>query len=117
MTGTLPTITAPELLERLKSGEPFALLDVREAIERAICAIRVPDHVVAIHIPMNSIPARLEDLRESTHDLPTVVYCHHGVRSKIALEWLRTRGIANLSNLEGGIDAWSLHADPATPRY
>jgi rhodanese-related sulfurtransferase len=32
-------------------------------------------------------------------------------------EWLADRGFRRIVNLKGGIDAWSLEADSAVPRY
>src|SRR5436190_693239 len=50
-------------------------------------------------------------------DTPIVFQCHHGVRSQQAAEYFRRKGFRNLSNLQGGIDAWSLLVDPTVPRY
>jgi rhodanese-related sulfurtransferase len=46
-----------------------------------------------------------------------VVYCHHGMRSAAAADWLREQGFTRVRNLTGGIDRWSLDVDPATRRY
>ena len=46
-----------------------------------------------------------------------VFQCHHGIRSQQAAEYFRREGFRNLSNLSGGIDAWSLLVDPSVPRY
>jgi rhodanese-related sulfurtransferase len=46
-----------------------------------------------------------------------VVYCHHGVRSQAAANWLSNRGASNVLNLTGGIDAWSIIVDKNVPRY
>jgi rhodanese-related sulfurtransferase len=46
-----------------------------------------------------------------------VVYCHLGVRSLHAINFLQHAGFTNLMNLSGGIDAWSREVDPKTPRY
>jgi rhodanese-related sulfurtransferase len=31
--------------------------------------------------------------------------------------WLRDRGFAAVSSMQGGIDAWSTEVDPNVPRY
>ncbi len=50
-------------------------------------------------------------------DTPLVFQCHHGGRSQAAAEaWLQ-RGFTNVSNLAGGIDAWSREVDSSVPRY
>jgi adenylyltransferase/sulfurtransferase len=46
-----------------------------------------------------------------------VVYCHHGMRSARAVSTLRHAGWERVRNLSGGIDRWSIEADPKTPRY
>ena len=46
-----------------------------------------------------------------------VIYCHHGMRSAMAVERLRAAGFERAHNLDGGIDRWSEEVDPSTPRY
>jgi rhodanese-related sulfurtransferase len=46
-----------------------------------------------------------------------VVLCHHGARSLLAAQFLRERGLRQVSNLTGGIDAWSEAVDPSVPKY
>ena len=48
---------------------------------------------------------------------PLVFQCHHGMRSQQAAEYFRQAGFRNLSNLRGGIEAWSQLVDPSVPRY
>jgi rhodanese-related sulfurtransferase len=85
------------------------LLDVREPWELQIARIDGSEN-----IPMQQIPAIAEEL-DRTH--PTVVICHHGVRSLQVVAFLTRMGFANMHNLQGGIDAWSKHVDPAVPVY
>ena len=47
----------------------------------------------------------------------TIVMCHHGMRSQQAAEYLQSLGFAQLSNVEGGIHAYSLQVDPTVPTY
>ncbi len=87
------------------------LIDCREADELEIASI-------AGHtwIQLRDIPDRLEAIRgEARHGV--VVYCHHGVRSLHATEFLRARGITVSFSMRGGIDRWSLRIDPVVPRY
>lgn len=111
----LPSITASDLKSRLDAGERLALLDVREDHERQICAIPVQPEIVDLHIPMGQIPARIEDI--ATIGGSMVVYCHHGVRSLIVAQWLASKGVEGLINLQGGIDAWSIVVDRSVARY
>jgi rhodanese-related sulfurtransferase len=49
---------------------------------------------------------------------PTVVLCHHGVRSRSVSEFLSERcGFADVYNISGGIDAYSRRVDAAVPLY
>jgi rhodanese-related sulfurtransferase len=98
-----------QLKARRQRGDKLVVLDVREAEEIAIAPF--PD---AMHIPMGDIPSRLTELDS---DAEWVVVCHHGVRSALVAMYLARMGFERVSNLSGGIDAWSLAADPATPRY
>jgi rhodanese-related sulfurtransferase len=48
----------------------------------------------------------------------TVVLCHHGVRSRSVAEFLVDRcGFTDVSNISGGIDAWSMERDPSVAQY
>lgn len=98
-----------ELKTRRDRGDKFVVLDIREPEEIAIAPF--PQ---ATHIPMGEIPSRLTELDP---DGEWVVVCHHGVRSAQVAMYLARMGFARVSNLSGGIDAWSLTVDPATPRY
>jgi rhodanese-related sulfurtransferase len=93
------------------SAEPFLLLDCREPDEHAIARIDG-----AVIIPMGEIPERLGEI-EPHRDGRIVVHCHHGVRSLRVTRFLRERGFEKAQSMVGGIDAWSLAIDPATPRY
>jgi sulfur-carrier protein adenylyltransferase/sulfurtransferase len=91
------------------AGDRALLIDVREPYETEICAI--PG---ARHIPMQQIPEQLETLPREKHLL---VLCHHGGRSRRVTEFLRSRGLAAVTNVDGGIDAWAAELDPALRRY
>jgi rhodanese-related sulfurtransferase len=85
------------------------LLDVRENWEFATCKIDG-----ATQIPMNTIPARIEELDE---DAEIVCICHHGARSMSVAAFLERNGFGKTFNLTGGIHAWALQVDSAMPRY
>jgi adenylyltransferase/sulfurtransferase len=102
-------VTPRDLSERLARGEDLVLVDVREPEEWRIA--RLPD---AVLVPLRTLPARLQDL-DRTRTL--VLYCHHGTRSRMALDYLAQAGFERLQNLRGGIDAWSRDVDPSVPRY
>jgi rhodanese-related sulfurtransferase len=96
-------ISVAELKQRLEGEAAPALLDVREPWEVEICSI--PG---SIHIPLNNLPA---DFQLLPKDRPLVVLCHHGMRSRLAVEWLRRQGLERAVNLGGGIDAWARQID------
>lgn len=93
------------------AGEPFLLLDCREPDEHATA--RIPG---ALLVPMAEIPEKL-DLLEPHRAGRIVVHCHHGGRSLRVTRFLRQQGFAGAQNMAGGIEAWALEIDPATPRY
>ncbi|TVR49500.1 MAG: molybdopterin-synthase adenylyltransferase MoeB [Puniceicoccaceae bacterium] len=93
----------------IRSSDSVLVLDVREPVERSICAI--PG---SRHIPMREVPERLAELPRAT---PILVYCHHGMRSRRVMEFLRSKGFDGAVNLAGGIDAWSREVDTSVPRY
>lgn len=113
----LENLDARELKRRLDRGEPITLLDVREPFERQLCAIPAGPTAIDLHVPMAEVPGRLGAIREAASLAPLVIYCHHGVRSAWAGRWLEAQGLVRVANLDGGIDAWALLADPETPRY
>ncbi|HYB90688.1 MAG TPA: rhodanese-like domain-containing protein [Candidatus Binataceae bacterium] len=102
-------IGAAELKARLMRGDRVLIIDVREGEEVALAPF--PG---AIHIPMGDIPSRLAELDP---DRETVVVCHHGIRSAQVANYLAQMGFEHVLNLSGGIDAWSVEADPSMPRY
>ena len=112
-THDVTPMTVEELAQRLGRAEPLVLLDVRENSERALCAIPAE----GLHIPMREVPAQVDAIRATAAQAPLVVYCHHGVRSMAVAAWLAGQGINGVSNLDGGIDAWSLRVDPDVTRY
>lgn len=97
------------LAERLARGDRVQLVDVREPHEHAYARIDG-----ARLIPLRTLPARAAELDA---DVETIVYCHHGVRSAQAVDYLRGLGFRQSRNLTGGIDAWSVDVDPTVKRY
>jgi len=105
---TIREITPTELQQLLSEDNPPALIDVREDGEAAICAIEG-----SILIPMNTLPQRLQEI---PRDRPVALYCHHGMRSYMAGQWLAQQGYEALS-LAGGIDRWAIEISPDMARY
>jgi rhodanese-related sulfurtransferase len=101
-------IVPSKIANWLNEKKSFHFLDVRRPDEREKCSLG------GFHIPLNELEQRFEELpRDKT---PIIVYCHHGVRSLYATQFLKYHGYDALS-LAGGIDLWSQEIDPTVPRY
>jgi rhodanese-related sulfurtransferase len=92
---------------------PALLLDVRDAWEFRLAAIRV-NGASTLNLPMGQIPQRLTELDPAQSIL---CICHHGMRSAQVVAFLERSGYDSVYNLAGGIEAWSTKVDPAVPRY
>jgi rhodanese-related sulfurtransferase len=105
-----PEITATELKQRLDNGEDIQIVDVREPHEVAIA--KIPN---SLHIPLGQITSRMSEI-DPTRE--TVLHCKMGGRSAKAIEALKRSGFSGkLTNLTGGITAWSNEVDPSVPKY
>ncbi|HKP93290.1 MAG TPA: rhodanese-like domain-containing protein, partial [Chthoniobacterales bacterium] len=106
---SVPTISVRELKAKMDQKEELVLVDVREPYEYEIARIDG-----ARLVPLGELEAHVDELpRTGT----LVMQCHSGGRSEHAARLLRDAGFANVFNLEGGIDAWSVEVDPNVPRY
>jgi len=101
-------LSVRELKSLIDSGERFEFLDVRTPEEVARASIS------GSILLTESEVMRVEGLPKDTR---IVVICHHGPRGDAACEHFLSRGFRNVSNVTGGIDAWSLEIDPSVPRY
>jgi adenylyltransferase/sulfurtransferase len=98
-----------ELAERLERGDPLDIIDVREPYEWRIGRIEG-----ARLIPLGRIGMAMSEV---SRDREIVLYCHHGVRSRAAAEFLAEQGFEGVWNLTGGIDRWSAEVDASVPTY
>ncbi|MGA7937581.1 MAG: rhodanese-like domain-containing protein [Kovacikia sp.] len=107
-------ITVKELarLQR-ESPETVQFVDVREPHELELASL--PGFK---NLPLSEYGLWSTDIH-SRLDLekPTVVLCHHGMRSAQMCQWLITQGFTQVSNIIGGIDAYSAIVDASVPRY
>jgi rhodanese-related sulfurtransferase len=106
---TTDEITVQELAARREAGEEHVLLDVREPWELAVAKLEP-----CLPIPMGEIPERVGEI---SRDVPVFVMCHGGVRSGRVVEFLRGEGFGNVTNVRGGIGAWSAEVDASVPGY
>ena len=106
---SIPEISVQELEALKKANADIFILDVRNPNEYAIC------HLDGGHlIPLNELPARLNELNPEQH---IIIHCHAGGGSRRATEFLIKEGFKNVSNLRGGITAWANEIDPAMAKY
>lgn len=103
------TISVSELKALLDASPAPVVLDVREPWELAIA--RLPG---TLDIPMNEIPDRLGDI---PRDRQLIVMCRSGARSLRVANYLLQNGFSSVTNLTGGILAWSAEIDPNLPQY
>ena len=104
----IPQMSVQELKRRLDAGDSLLLLDVREPFEYQIA------HIGGTFIPMNDVPRRLNEIDRNRE---IVVHCAVGGRSQRVAEFLKQNGYGKVSNLAGGIRAWSEQIDPSVPKY
>lgn len=103
-------ITATELKQRLDSGDDIQLIDVRQPDEYAFAKIEG-----AKLIPLGEVVRRMNELDDSKE---TIIHCKMGGRSAKAIELLQQAGFkGNMSNMKGGITAWSNEVDAKVPKY
>lgn len=108
--GRMQPISPTELAARLGDApESLCIVDVREPWEREICRIEG-----SLGVPLGELPHALQRLDRTR---PTVLVCHHGVRSAMAARHLIAEGFAEVYNLEGGVAAWADEVEPGMARY
>lgn len=103
------TIDPIQLSGELAGPTPPLLIDVREPWEAEL--VSIPGSTL---IPLGELPDRIGELDS---DADIVLYCHHGMRSDRALQFLQRMEFSRVRHLTGGVDAWAVKIDPALPRY
>lgn len=105
---SVPEILAEELKSRLDNGDNLYLLDVRDEYEFEIS--NIGGHL----IPLPELPKRLGELNSGQE---IVAVCKMGPRGMKAVELLQKNGFEHVSNLRGGIHAWSDRVDRKVRKY
>jgi monothiol glutaredoxin len=100
-------MTVQELAERMKAGN-ITIVDVRGEADRSRAFI---DGSLVLD---RETMTRLEAMPKDTG---LAFLCHHGNASQGAAEYFRKQGFTDVSNISGGINAWSLEIDPSVPTY
>jgi len=83
-----------------------SVLDLRS--EEAFKAGHLPG---AKHVPSNAIAARIEKLKLDLKN-PLILVCETGVSSRKAMAEVQKLGFAEVSTLDGGVQAWQAAALP-----
>ncbi len=97
----------PDQAQTLLQKPEVLLLDVRTDAEHQDRHIPGTDAL----IPVQDLAYRLKEL-EALKSRPILVYCRSGNRSLVAAEFLKKHGFQDVTDLEGGILAWSAKGHP-----
>jgi len=104
--GVMPAMTARELLQELRGGDPPAVVDVRSPEEYA--RGHLPE---AVNIPLGILRERMDEIpREGK----VAVHCLSGYRSYVAQRILMNSGWDNIRNVQCGYQMIRLFAGFAT---
>lgn len=101
-------ITVQQLKDGIDKGAAPTIIDVREPSEYQIA------NIGGTLIPLGEIPQRYQEIPK---DGEVVIHCKSGVRSRQAVDFLKSKGFDNVKNLNGGILAWSREIDNSVPTY
>jgi rhodanese-related sulfurtransferase len=104
-------MTAVELHDFLATGVSTVKIDVREDVELEFGMIDD-----SIHIPMQSVPSKLNELEKYKNDT-IVLICRSGKRSDQIGQFLEQRGFTDVINLDGGMNAWATDVDTSMKVY
>ncbi|KAG8492692.1 hypothetical protein CXB51_010341 [Gossypium anomalum] len=114
-------ITSKEYKERIISGEPHVLVDVRPELHYKI--VSIPN---SLNIPLVSLEARLPEIssalkeqeKEGTGSGANLyVICRRGNDSQRAVDYLRNKGFDLAKDIVGGLESWANDVDPNFPMY
>jgi len=95
-----------ELERRLESGEPVAVIDVRDPDEYRDGHIEAATNISRGFLEFR-IPGAVSDPKT-----PVVLYCQTGLRSVLAAKQLKELGYENVINLQGGYAKWAQSGRP-----
>lgn len=104
--GSIPRAN-PDQAQALLQKPEVLLLDVRTEAEHRDRHIPGTDAL----IPVQELESRLKEL-EPQKGKPILVYCRSGNRSLVAAELLKKQGFQDVTDLEGGILAWTAKGLP-----
>lgn len=102
-------ISVQEVEEKIKSGEPIALIDIREPneLENGMIA-------EAVSMPMGEINERMGEIDPHKE---VIVICRSGSRSLRVTEFLAQSGFTRVKNMTGGMNRWATEIDQSMQVY
>ena len=104
-------MTAIELRDLLATAVSTVKIDVRVEVELKNGMIEG-----SIHIPMQSVPGKLNELDQYKNDT-IVLICRTGGRSDQVGQFLEQMGFTDVINLAGGMNQWATNVDPSVTVY
>ncbi len=103
-----PSLTVPELKQRLESGNDILVLDVRTAAD----FIGEQGHIAgAVNLPLEELPERINEISDY-QEKPVVTVCRTDRRSVKAVELLAQRGFADVHVVTNGMTGWNENGYP-----
>ena len=111
---TLISLACAFLLGALAVGLRNASSETPKDPDAVLIDVRTEDEHNDINLAGTLIPLdELEDrYAEIPKDKPAYLYCRTGRRSRVAVDFLKSKGYANGFNVAGGILAWLNEIDP-----
>jgi monothiol glutaredoxin len=100
-------LSVQALKAALDSGTAPLIIDVRPAVDRAKAQLPATRSFEDERAALEALPK----------DTPLAFLCHHGNSSQRAAEHFKTLGFTEVSNIQGGIDAWARAIDRNVPVY
>ncbi|MXZ33793.1 MAG: sulfurtransferase [Acidobacteria bacterium] len=101
-------VTVAVVREKLKSGQSFRFIDIREDHEWALGRAEG-----AVHLGKGIIERDIEALAPDPED-EIVLYCGGGYRSALSADALQRMGYRNVFSMAGGYKEWVASGNPVT---
>jgi len=103
-----PSLTVPELKQRLDNGADILVLDVRTAAD----FVGEQGHIAgATNLPLEELPERIEEIGDY-QEKPVVTVCRTDRRSAKAAQLLAQRGFADVHVVANGMTGWNENGYP-----
>ncbi|GMQ89188.1 MAG: hypothetical protein BMS9Abin09_0650 [Gammaproteobacteria bacterium] len=103
-----PSLTVPELKQRLENGDDILVLDVRTAADFA----GEQGHITgAVNLPLEELPERISEIGDY-QERPVVTVCRTDRRSAKAVELLAQQGFADVHVVTNGMTGWNENGYP-----